>query len=96
VAAGAEDSSNSIVGYAPSAPRPVHPEDHATDISGTVMLEVSISAQGKVTDARAVSGPPELHAKAVQTVKQWRFKPTLVNGVPTEETTSLGVFLKGN
>ncbi|MDP9051920.1 MAG: energy transducer TonB [Acidobacteriota bacterium] len=84
-------SSTTIIGY---ATKPGHMEQ-PIGVSGTVMVEVLISKQGTVTDARVVSGPPELGPAAVQTVQRWRFKPTVVDGVPTEVTTTLGVYFKG-
>lgn len=84
-------SSTTIVGY---ATKPVHVEQ-PRGVSGTVMVEVSISKQGSVTDARVLSGPPELKSAAVETVRQWRFKPSIVAGIPTEATTTLGVYFKG-
>jgi TonB family protein len=91
VRSSAAGSSTTIIGY---AMKPVHVE-RPSGVSGTVMVEVSISKQGTVTDARAVSGPAELESAAVETVRQWRFKPRMVDGVPTEVTTTLGVYFKG-
>jgi protein TonB len=85
-------SSTTIVGF---APKPVHAEQ-ANGISGTVMVEVSISKQGSVTNARVLSGPQALRSAALQTVQQWRFKPYLVDGFPAEVTTTLGVYVKGD
>jgi TonB family protein len=76
-------------------PRPVYPADLPKGISGTVMLEVSISKGGDVTNARAVSGPVELRRVAEQALKEWRFRPYLVDGDPTEVTTTVGFFFNG-
>ena len=85
-------SSTTIVAF---APKPVHAEQ-ANGVSGTVMVEVSISKQGNVTSARVISGPQALRSAAVQTVQQWKFKPYMVDGVPAEVTTTLGVYVKGD
>jgi protein TonB len=82
-------------GLALWAPRPVYPTDQQKWISGTVVLEVSISKRGNVTNARAVSGPSALRLAAEQAVEEWRFKPYLVDGDPTEVTTTMGFFFNG-
>jgi TonB family protein len=76
-------------------PRPVYPADLPKGISGTVMLEVSISKRGNVTSAKAVSGPVELRRAAEQALKEWRFRPYLVAGDPAEVTTTVGFFFNG-
>ena len=44
-------------------------------IQGTVVVQVDVDPQGSVTDARVLSGPPELRKAALQPVLTWRFKP---------------------
>jgi outer membrane biosynthesis protein TonB len=38
-----------------------------------------------------VSGSPELMDSAMNAVKQWRYKPTLLNGQPIEVDTTISV-----
>jgi protein TonB len=87
--------SASIIGYAVSAPQPIYPRDQPTGINGTVVVQITISKQGQVTDIRTVSGPDEMRPATVQAVQAWRFKPYLVNGNPVEVTTTLGFLFKG-
>ena len=42
-------------------------------IQGTVVLEATLDADGVVSDARVLSGPPELRKAALQSVLQWHF-----------------------
>jgi TonB family protein len=42
-------------------------------IQGTVTLEATLDQSGNVTDARVLSGPPELRKPALQAVLQWQF-----------------------
>jgi protein TonB len=51
-------------------------------VQGVVVLECTISPQGRVTDVRVVRGIPLLDASAIEAVKQWVYTPTLLNGVP--------------
>lgn len=57
------------------------------NIQGSVVLEVRIGADGSVQDVRVASGPPLLAQAASDAVKQWKFKPHLVNGSPVEMQT---------
>lgn len=60
----------------PSYPR----EARAAGVDGSVVVEVKVSENGKVEKAEAVSGPAELRDAAVDAVKQWEFRPTLLSG----------------
>ena len=51
-------------------------------MQGAVLLDVVIDAEGVPTDVQVVQGPAMLHAAAVEAVRQWRYEPTLMNGVP--------------
>jgi TonB family protein len=62
---------------------PVYPEAaKQAGIQGVVTLEVDISREGNVEAVRTLSGPSQLIQSAVDAVKQWRFRPTLLNGAP--------------
>jgi protein TonB len=51
-------------------------------VQGVVILECTISPQGKVTDVKVLRGIPLLDSAAIEAVKQWVYSPTLLNGVP--------------
>ena len=51
-------------------------------VSGTVVLEATLTAEGTVEEIRVVSGHPLLLDAAITCVKQWQYEPTLLNGVP--------------
>jgi protein TonB len=51
-------------------------------VQGVVILECTISPQGKVTDVKVLRGIPLLDQAAIDAVKQWVYTPTLLNGVP--------------
>jgi protein TonB len=51
-------------------------------VQGIVILECTISPQGKVTDVKVLRGIPLLDQAAIEAVKQWVYTPTLLNGVP--------------
>jgi periplasmic protein TonB len=51
-------------------------------VSGTVILEATLTAQGSVEEIRVLSGHPLLIQAAMDCVKQWQYEPTYLNGVP--------------
>lgn len=53
-------------------------------IQGDVVLQVSIDKSGNVTAVKTVQGEPILADAAVKAVKQWKYKPYLLNGEPAE------------
>ena len=68
-----------LVGPAPKYP----PLARSSRIQGIVVIEAIIDELGKVTGARAISGPPLLIPAALEAVSQRRYEPTILNGEPT-------------
>jgi protein TonB len=63
---------------------PVYPRlARMANVSGTVVLEALVTTQGEVSEIKVISGHPLLIQAAIECVKQWRYEPTLLNGVPT-------------
>jgi protein TonB len=60
-------------------------------ISGSVHLAARISTDGHIEDLRVVGGHPMLVQAALDAVRQWVYKPTLLNGVPVEVLTDIMV-----
>lgn len=87
--AGGVPNGNLIEHVAPFYP----PIAKAARVQGTVVLDEIINKDGKVTNLRVISGPAMLQTAALEAVKQWRYKPYLVNGEPVEiETTANVIF----
>jgi len=63
-------------------------------IQGSVLLETLIGADGVVEEMRVLSGPTILVSAAREAVRQWRFKPYLVNGQPVETQARVTVNFK--
>jgi outer membrane biosynthesis protein TonB len=59
------------------------------DATGVVMVQVLVDEQGAVLEAKAVSGPPNLHTAAVNAARLARFSPTLLMGEPVKVTGTL-------
>lgn len=60
-------------------------------IQGQVLLQAVISKQGGIENLRVVSGPPMLVSAAVEAVRQWRYRPYILNGEPVEVETQITV-----
>ncbi len=71
---------NLIHDVAPQYP----PEAGRARIEGTVVLMAVIGTDGTVKDVRIESGLPILAQAAIDAVKQWRYKPYMIDGQPIE------------
>lgn len=72
--------------------RPLYPpEAKQARIQGTVKFNVVIAADGTVKNIDVISGHPLLVQSALDAVKQWVYKPTLLNGNPVEVITVVDV-----
>jgi len=60
-------------------------------IQGTVVLHAVISKDGSIENLTLVSGHPMLAPAAIDAVKQWKYKPYLLNGEPVEVDTEVQV-----
>jgi protein TonB len=60
-------------------------------IQGTVILHAVIGKDGAIENLTLVSGHPMLAPAAIEAVKQWRYKPYLLNGEPVEVDTEIQV-----
>jgi len=58
---------------------------------GTVLLHAIISREGQITSLDVLSGDPLLVGAALDAVRQWRYRPTILNGEPVEVETSITV-----
>jgi protein TonB len=60
------------------------PEAGRARIEGTVVLLAVIGKDGSVQNVRVETGLPILAQAAIDAVKQWRYRPYLLNGEPVE------------
>ena len=63
----------------------------AARVQGDVVLSAIIDVNGQITNLQLVSGHPMLVPAALDAVKQWRYKPYLLNGQPVEVETTITV-----
>jgi protein TonB len=69
---------------------PVYPAlARQTRIQGVVVMEAVISKDGAVDRLRVISGHPFLSQAAIDAVKQWKYRPTMLNGEPVDVITTI-------
>jgi protein TonB len=74
---------------------PVYPPlAKAARIQGLVRLEGIIARDGTIQQLRVIGGHPLLVQSALDAVRQWRYKPTLLNGDPVEVIAPIDVNFK--
>lgn len=59
--------------------------------SGTVVLHAIISRDGRITALQVVSGSPFFVQAALEAVRQWRYRPTMLDSEPVEVETTISV-----
>ena len=71
---------------------PVYPQEaKSAHIQGTVLLHAIIDKDGHIQDLIVMDGVCWLSEAAVNAVKDWRYKPLLINGNPAQVDTTITV-----
>ena len=72
--------------------KPEYPaEARASHVQGEVVLHAIIDKEGKISEVQVLSGDDVLAKSAVEAVRQWKYKPMLVDGEPREVDTTITV-----
>jgi periplasmic protein TonB len=74
----------------PSYPR----EALSLRIQGPVVMSATIGTDGRMKNVRAIKGHPVLARAATDAVKQWRYKPAMLNGEVVKVDTEITVVFK--
>lgn len=78
-----------------SCPQPTYPAvARAVHQSGTVVLDAVISKAGTIENLQVLSGPQLLQRAAMDAVRNWRYKPTVLSGQPVEVQAEINVVFK--
>ena len=67
-----------------------------SNVQGTVTVSANIDENGKVVSAKALSGPLLLREAAVDSVKQWKYSPGMVDGKPEPSHVTVNVDFRLN
>ncbi|MGA2197074.1 MAG: TonB family protein [Bryobacteraceae bacterium] len=71
---------------------PVYPQlAKSARVEGVVHLAVIIAKDGTVQEIRSLDGPALLIQSAMDAVKQWVYRPTLLNGQPVQVETTVDI-----
>ena len=71
---------------------PIYPPiARAAHVGGTVVLHATISSSGAVESLTAISGPAMLQGAALDAVRQWKYKPYLLDGAAVPVDTTITV-----
>jgi protein TonB len=70
---------------------PYPPLAKVAHVDGMVTLKAVVGCDGKVKELTLISGPPLLVSAAEAAVRQWIYRPTLLNGVPVEVETDIHI-----
>jgi TonB family protein len=74
---------------------PIYPREAlAQRIAGTVTITASIAQDGTVGETRVLQGEPILAAAALAAVRQWRYRPCLLNGKPVTVQKEIKIIFK--
>ncbi len=85
-------SAGTAVGFLIYKATPIYPDDAKNArVQGTVVLKAVIGTDGTVKELTVVSGPHLLQQAALDAVKQWRYRPYLLNGEPVEVGTTINI-----
>lgn len=72
---------------------PAYPAE-ANGAEGEVSLDAVIGKDGRILSLSVHSGDPALANAALAAVRQWAYRPLMVNGVPVEVATDIDVIVK--
>lgn len=81
------EAANLVTKVTPSYP----PEAKQARIQGIVHLQALIGKDGHVLELELISGDPLLVPTSIESVKQWVYKPVLLNGNPVEVITQIDI-----
>ena len=75
--------------------QPIYPKNALfMRVEGSVELMATISKTGDISQVKVVSGDSQLTRAATDAVKQWKYKPYLLNGEPVEIQTQITINFK--
>jgi protein TonB len=80
-----------------SSVRPTYPAAaKESNVQGNVTVSANIDTNGKVVGATALSGPILLRQAAVDSVKQWKYSPSVIDGKPAASKVTVSVDFRLN
>jgi outer membrane biosynthesis protein TonB len=62
----------------------------------TIRLRATVGEDGRISDVRAISGPPALFPPAITAVREWSYRPTFLNGQPIKTQEDIIIVFRGS
>jgi len=78
----------------PEAIHKVEPQPVSSGMTGTVTVVAHVGSDGRVQDVRVAKSIPALDSLAIETVRQWTFKPGKLKGKPVATWVTVPVVFK--
>ena len=80
-----------------SRKEPVYPKmAKVAGVTGVVTLRATIGKDGRVSEVHAVKGDPLLAQAAEDAVREWIYRPTMLNGAPVATETQIMLNFAGS
>jgi TonB family protein len=91
-AAGKTVPAGIMAGQLQSHVNPIYPPAaKAAKVSGSVVVHAVIARDGSMKSLQIISGPDMLRTSTLEALQQWKYRPYLLNGEPTEVDTTITV-----
>jgi TonB family protein len=75
--------------------QPIYPRQAVPlRLEGPVLLQATVGENGAVRDIKLTSGHPVLARAAMEAVRQWRYRPFLLNGKPIQQQVDISIDFK--
>jgi Gram-negative bacterial TonB protein C-terminal/PilZ domain len=62
----------------------------------TIKLRATVGDDGRIIDIKAISGPPALFPSAMSVIREWRYRPTILNGQPIRTQEDILIVFRGH
>ena len=80
-----------MAGFVEHKTLPVYPDEAMRkEIQGDVIFKIEVDETGKITSSVLVEGDPLLIAASKDALRNFRFRPYMLNGTPTKVQSQLG------
>ncbi len=70
------------------------PEARLQQLAGLVVLDATVAEDGSVHEVKLLGGPPLLATAATEAVRQWRYRPSMLNGKPVPVQERITIIFK--
>ena len=62
----------------------------------TIKLRATVGDNGGIIDIKPISGPAALYPPAISAIREWRYRPTILNGQPIKTQEDILIAFRGH